>query len=249
MDVLLLSNRGDAAPHWSEAWALAAARALAAQGAAVRWLRAATPASAAPPPLPAGVEVETVVGTRPPFRRVAGQLDDPPFDAALARLLRPRPSDVVHHFGYGAPGSGLAPWLADRMGSATVATVRAAELACHRQTLVDETAAACRRLGEADRCTACCRVPGPAALAPAAARCERLLRWLGGRSPFPHRTAFANRFDLLASGLQACALVLAPTPLDAELLLAAGLARAVKPVGDDAAAAAAALPSLYPTLR
>jgi hypothetical protein len=248
MDVLLLSNRGYEAPHWSEAWALAAARELAANGARVRWLRAATAAFAAPPPLPAGVEVATIVGEARPFRRVEGRIDDPRVDTALTRLLRPRPSDIVHHFGFGAPGSGLATWLADRMGSHAVATVRARELLCHRQTLVDERGATCRTLGEADRCTTCCCTPTPPGLSPGQARAGRLLRWLRGCSPFPHHTGFLNRFDLLAGGLQVCSAVMVPSALDDELLLSTGFVRAAAVVPDDAAAAARLLPPLYAAL-
>lgn len=245
MDVLLLSNRGGDAPHWSHAWALAAARHLAGHGARVRWLRAAI-AGDAPPALPAGVEVATVVGALPPFRRVEGRIDDAAFDAALTRLLRPRPSGLVHHFGFGAPGSGLSTWLADRMGSHAVATVRACELLCHRQDLVDEHGGICRTLGDADRCTQCCRTPP--GLSSAQARAAQALRWLGGCSPFPHRIGFLNRFDLLAAGLQVCKAVLVPSALDRELLLGAGFAAAASVVPDDAEAAAALLPPLYAAL-
>ena len=243
MDVLLLSNRGDEAPHWSETWALAAARALVADGAQVRWLRAATSAPA--PVVPAGVEVHTVVGSHPPFRCVEGRIDDPQVDLALTALLRPRPSEIVHHFGFGAAGSGLSTWFADRLGAHVVVTARADELLCHRQTLVDERGEVCRTLLDADRCATCCRLPVGQGLTRGEARVERLLRWLGGRSPFPHRIGFLNRFDLLAGGLQVCAAVLVSTSLDAELLRQSGMARHAAVVGIDAESAAAQLPAMY----
>jgi hypothetical protein len=188
----------------------------------VRWLCAATAAEPRPA-APAGVETTVVGGRHPPFRRVQKRLHDWRTDVALARLLRPRPADAVLHVGFGAPGSVTTLWLGDRMGARVVAAVRARELLCHRGTLVHADGAECRTFDDAARCTACCAVPGDGALTAMQARLLRLLRPLGGLSPFPSPIQFLTRYELAFASLQLAAAVVVAEPWERELLLAAGL--------------------------
>ena len=254
MDVVLISARGAGPePHWSRRVVAATAAALAARGDHVRWLcplRAHEAAPAAPAP---AVVVMPVAGRVAPFRSVTGRSTDPALDVALARALRPRPADVVVHVGFGAPGSVIALWLADRMGSRVAAVVRAAEVLCHRGTLIDERGQSCRSFADAARCTACCSTAGPGALSAAGARCARLLRPLGALSPFPSPVRFQNRADLAFASLQLVEPVLVATASDRELLVSAGLdARSIEIAGPDGvtgecvAAAIAAAPVAAP---
>jgi hypothetical protein len=134
------------------------------------------------------------------------------------------------------------------MGATCLATVRAAEVVCHRQTLVDERHADCRAFADPERCTACCLTAGPSALSAGAALAGRALRWLGGRSPFPNPHAFATRLDVVIAGLGIARLVLVERTDEVELLTEAGIqARALRS-GDLQAAHGPALASTYTEL-
>jgi hypothetical protein len=227
VDVCLLSRRGGAGGHWSQQLARVAAEALSASGCRVRWLCALT----LDEPLPSahGIELLPVRGRVAPFRRVHGRLTDTAMDIALARSLRHRPADIVHDLGLGAPGSASMLWLAERMGATGVATVRAAEVLCHRQTLIDWQQRDCRVFDDPARCTLCCLTASTGALSPAGAMAGRALSWLRGLSPFPNRHAFATRFDVVVGGLGSASLVLVEHATEAELLVAAGVrARAMR---------------------
>jgi len=247
MEVCLLSRRGGAGDHWSQHLARAAAEALVSAGHAVRWLCALTP-DAAMPTAAAPVELVPLRGRMRPFRQVHGRLCDTPLDVALSRTLRARPADIVHDVGFGAPGSAGALWLAQRMGATCLATVRAAEVLCHRQTLVDERQRDCRAFTDPGRCTACCLTPGSSALSPAAAATGRALRWLGGRSPFPNAHAFTTRLDVVIAGLGSASLVLVEDPAEAELLTTAGIHERALRSGDLQAAHGTALARTYADL-
>lgn len=240
MEVCLLSRRGGAGGHWSQHLARTAAESLASAGHAVRWLCALT-ADAALPVVPAGVELVPVRGRVRPFRQVHARLSDVALDVALARTLRARPADIVHDLGFGAPGSAGALWLAERMGATCMATVRAAEVLCHRQTLVDERNRDCRAFADPGRCTACCLTAGSSALSPAGAAAGRALRWLGGRSPLPNPHAFTTRLDVVIAGLGSARLVMVQDAAEAELLTEAGIQERALRSGDLEAAHGAAL--------
>jgi hypothetical protein len=128
----------------------------------------------------------------------------------------------VHDFGLGAPGSANALWIAERMGAVGVATVRAAEVLCHRQDLVDWQHQDCRVFDDPARCTRCCLSPGARSLSVPAAFAGRSLAWLRGFSPFPNLHAFATRFDVAVGGLGSASLVLVEHADEAGLLAQAG---------------------------
>jgi hypothetical protein len=227
VDVCLLSRRGGSGGHWSQQLARVAAEALSSSGCKVRWLCALTLDEPLPPA--PGIELLPVRGRVPPFRRVHGRLTDTAMDVALAHTLRHRPADVVHDLGLGAPCSASMLWLAERMGATGVATVRAAEVLCHRQTLIDWQQRDCRVFDDPARCTHCCLTASAGALSPAAAMAGRALSWLRGCSPFPNRHAFATRFDVVVSALGSASLVLVEQAAEAELLVTAGVrARAMR---------------------
>jgi hypothetical protein len=225
VDVCLTSRRGGAGGHWSRDLARAAAAALVSAGCTVRWLCALTMDEALPD-VPAGVEFLPVRGAVPPFRRVHARLVDTAADIGLAHALRPRPADIVHDFGLGAPGSANLLWIAERMGSLGVATVRAAEALCHRQDLVDWQRQECRVFDDPARCTRCCLSPDARSLSTAGALAGRALAWLRGLSPFPNRHAFATRFDVAVGGLGSASLVLVEHAAEAGRLAQAGVSSA-----------------------
>jgi hypothetical protein len=224
MEVCIVSRRFGSQPHWSEAAAAAAAQSLALAGCPVRWLQAG---AAAPSGSTPGVEAVPVPGGIAPFRSVAGRIGGVALDVALTRALRQRPAEIVHDFGYGAPGSANTLWIAARMGARCVATVRAAEVLCHRQTLVDGWGNACREFSDPVRCTACCLLPAGAGLSPAAAALGRAMRALGGFSPFPNPLAFRNRMDILVGGLALAEAVFVHDDGEAALLAGVGLKQPV----------------------
>ncbi|GAB4143726.1 MAG: hypothetical protein Fur0037_11400 [Planctomycetota bacterium] len=248
MDVLLVSQRGSAGPHWSERFALAAARALIAAGARVRWLRAVERGEPRRIEPLDGADVEEVPGRSAPFRSVMGRISDPAVEEALTRMLRPRPADIVHHFGLGAPGSAIVTWIADRMGSLAVATVMARELLCHRQTLRDGDGADCRSTSDPDRCAACCIRSDSFALTPAQSLAARMLRRVGGLSPFPSANAFRSRADLLLGGLDLCAEIHELPPANTDLRGLLGPSARLREVASDPAESAALLPPAYEAL-
>lgn len=222
MDVVLISHRGGRVPHWSSGVAEAAAATLARAGCRVRWLQATT-GGGEPPPCPEGVECHPVSGAIGAFRRVTARLRDAAMDDLLTRQLRRQPADVVHDVGFGAPGSANTLWIADRMGARAAATVRAAEVVCHRQTLVDATGAGCRDFLDAARCTACCLAPGAGGQSRARSALARAAGVLGAFSPFPNANAFAIRSESLLGGLTSAGLLLAAEAGEGEALATAGI--------------------------
>jgi hypothetical protein len=231
MDVVVVSARGAAiAPHWSEAAARELAGTLVQIGHRVRWFRPVVRGGLLPPTgLPTiGPQVRTieVPGPVPPFRRVQARTEDPALERELASSLRAEPTDWVLHFGYGAPGSASVPWLSARMGAATAAVVQAAEVLCHRGTLVDSTGAPCAEFADPVRCRRCCSEPFAFGMSPPLAALARWLSGLGWLAPMPD-VLFQNRADSLVGGLLDCKQVIACIPADVGLLAAAGVPRRI----------------------
>ncbi|MCK5942545.1 MAG: hypothetical protein KAI24_11280, partial [Planctomycetes bacterium] len=100
--------------------------------------------------------------------------------------LRAEPNSVVVHVGLGAQGSPNVLWLADRLGSRTVACLRGAELVCHRGDLRDRDGRSCSEWSDAARCRWCCST-----------------QWWRR----PSVNDLRNRIDLLVAGLLGCAAV------------------------------------------
>ncbi len=222
MDVVLVTTRSaNTVAHWSRAMAADVAAALVAQGARVTWLCPLGPMEGAP--AADGILVQPLPGSVPAFRQVLARVEDTAVDVALARVLRPLARPIVVHFGFGAPGSVTTLWLAERMGARGVAVLRAAEALCHRGTLVDATGNECRQCLDAARCAACARAPWPEGLSPAQAVAAVCLRPLAGWSPYPSENAFLSRTDLVLASLLS-AIVVVADPVDADLMVAAGIA-------------------------
>lgn len=228
MEVVVISARGSSAgPHWSRPVAAAVAAAFAREGAAVGWLCALGDGEdeAAVPP-PTGPVFVPLRARTPPFARIAARSADVALDAALAGLLRPAAVDLVLHVGFGAPGSLLTPWLAVGMGAAAVACLRAAEVLCHRGTLVHRDGNECRTFADPDRCAQCCGAGRP--------------------------RHFLDRSDTAFASLAACERIVVPDEADRDLLATAGLApRAIVAVAradaaHDAAAAERIVAALAP---
>lgn len=231
MDVLLVTNRGaPGAEHWARPLAARTASVLAAAGHPVRWLAAVHEDE--PPPVQEGAEVLAVAGRTPPFRKVQGRLTDTALDVELTKWLRRRPSQIVHAFGFGAPGSVASLWLGERMGARGVATVRAADVLCHRGTLVFADGETCHVWDDVERCLDCCTTPWERGLAPWQSAAARLLRWLGGLSPMPSRVDFQNRLEIGLGGLGYAQRVLVASEGEAGLLKAAGISPRTLRVGD-----------------
>jgi hypothetical protein len=180
----------------------------------------------------AGVEAPTSDGVRfvvrpdraPPFRDVQGRLSDPELERSLFCQLRDEPVDVAHFCGFGGAMSHLAPWLVDRLGvPAIVVADPVAETLCHRLSLVDATGAPCGRWDDANRCRECASAPTPDGLTRGQAFSSRLLRWLGGLSPYPATVDFLNRLDMVVFGLTAARLVLVADEESRALLERAGV--------------------------
>ena len=223
MDVVLISARSvQGGPHWSRAVASDVARALAANGATVRWMCLTRPDETVAVAALERVERVDLAAAVAPFRGVEARVTDNVMDVALAKELRRRPPDVVVHLGAGAPGSANTLWLADRMGARAVGVVRAAEVLCHRGDYRDEHGRACASILDPIRCTTCCTTASPGGLSAGAARAAACLRFLGGLSPFPSPVQFENRGDLLFASLQLAAAVVTVDAGEAELLVRAG---------------------------
>lgn len=198
MRVVLLTSPGAVAGlHWSFDHGERLHRALVDAGHVVRWL--------APVVAGANVSPATAAEILPvaaaPLHRVAAAVLHDDLERELARELRTRPADLVVHLGLGARGSANLLWLADRMGSRTIAIVRAAEILCHRGDRIDERGQACAVIDDPDRCRACC---------------SSGLR----RAP---RSAFANRLDLLIGSLQVTTDIFLSSSTDSDLLTQLGL--------------------------
>ncbi len=239
MDVVLVSARSTGpSAHWSRALTAAVATILVGEGLQVRWL-CPLAVDEPEPAVPAGARLDVLRARPAPFRAVLARVGDTALDVALARALRPTRRALVAHLGFGAAGSVNTLWLAERMGARPFAVVRAAEVLCHRGTLVDERGAACDRVLDAERCAACCCAASADGLSPQQATLARWLRPLGGWSPFPDRGAFLSRADLVLGSLLLANVVVGAAQ-DSERLQRAGLvARAIAVVGEVAGVPAA----------
>jgi len=224
VDVLLVNTRGDEGrEHWSAGAARALGATLVAEGHDVRWLCARAVAED-PNPGP-GVDCRVVDEPCASFRSVAARVSGSAVDTQLTHWLRERPADRVHVLGVGAPGSAVAPWIAERMGSVVSAAVLAAEVLCHRQDLQHPVDGPCAEWDDPSRCTTCClqTMDGWASVL------ARGLGWLGGVSPFPNPLGFANRLETVLGALSTLGAVRVATEADRERLVAAGLtARSVE---------------------
>lgn len=200
MHILLIGPRGDDGDARSARVDLAGlATAAIAAGERVSWLGTADDLG-----LPDGAQVERIAtaSRAPGFRRVEARLTDAPRERALCKALREAPCDLVHVHGFGGAFSYLLPWLADRLGVPVVVLAAPIEpVLCHRGTLVHARGAPCRQWDDALRCARCCRTRSADGLGGAASMLAGLCRPLRGLSPFPHKTAFLNRLDMLAQGL------------------------------------------------
>lgn len=221
MEVVLITQRGNGIEHWSRPLGAALAASLRDAGHRVRWLRATAPGEQAGPAT-AGVECTDLAGHGGSFRRVHARVTDAACDVALTRMLRARPARQLVHVGYGSAGSVNTLWIATRMGTNCRAVVRAAEVLCHRATLVDEQGRACGAWEQVHRCTACCLTPGPLGMLEAGL--GRLALGLGGLSPWPNPDAFRNRLELAVGNLQLADRIAVADAQDATALRAAGIA-------------------------
>lgn len=207
MHLLLIGPRGDGEREQAtRRTAAALARGLLAAGERVSWLG---------PPGEAALLGDPRIGilaaeSRPPaFRSVEAQLVDIPRERALGAALRREPPDLVLVFGFGGANSYLLPWLSDRLGVPPIVVASPiAPVLCHRGSLIDREGAACSEWRDAERCADCCRGRSAAGLGALQAGLATLCRPLRGLSPFPHRTAFLNRLDMIAQGLVSARLVL-----------------------------------------
>lgn len=235
MDLLLISARAvDGRPHPSRARAAALARALAADGHAVRWLCPAAPGEA---PADGDVAADLAVSRPPTFRSVERRLSDPGLELRVSELVRARLPDVVHMLSFGGATSAFCAWIVNRLGAPLVISARFAEVFCHRGTLVDWQGRPCSEWQDPARCARCCLAASRDGLAPAVALLARACRLLGGFSPFPKEVEFVNRLELLLAGLLAAESVLVADEAEAERFAAAGVPRARIGIdcGDDAA--------------
>ncbi len=180
----------------------------------------------------AAVTVIAAPSHAPSFRRVEAQLVDVPLERALTSLLRHEPPGIVHVDGFGGSTSYLVPWLCDRLGVPAVVVAAPLErVLCHRGTLVDQHRSACTRWDDAERCARCCRAPSDDGLDGFQSALAALCRPLRGLSPFPHRTAFANRLDMIAQGLCAARVVCAADAHALEALVGLGVPERIIRIG------------------
>ncbi|HEX6811755.1 MAG TPA: hypothetical protein VF384_09045 [Planctomycetota bacterium] len=219
MRVVLVSSPGASSElHWSHGAAAELARLLLLGGANVLWLPA-TYAGQSLPSIPPGIHVRPAQLERPaPLWRVNKCRTDAALEVLLTRSLRERPAHAVVHLGVGARGSPNVLWLADCLGSAPIAVVRAAEVVCQRGDLVHASGVACTQFDDPDRCQRCCRASV----------------WSQ-----PHRVELLNRADLLAAGLLAAEAVFVASPAEAEVLVKSGVPQRVITVDGSPQAAAA----------
>jgi hypothetical protein len=201
--VVFVSSPGSSSElHWSHVAAAELARLLVLKGANVQWLPV-TYAGQELPPIPPAVHVRATQHEKPtPLHLVTSCRTDSSLEILLTRSLRERPAHAVVHLGVGARGSPNVLWVADCMGSAPIAVLRAAELVCHRGDLIHASGVACTKSDDPERCRVCCRAS----------------RW-----GHPHRTELLNRSDLLVAGLLAAEAVFVETQADASLIAASGV--------------------------
>jgi hypothetical protein len=145
----------------------------------------------------------------------------------LVEELREEPPQVVHALGFGEGAPAPLLWIAERMGVYPVVTLRARELLCHRESLVDEQGRNCTAWNDVRRCVECCLTAFEGGLTAAQARLGRWLEPLGGWSPYPNRHAFRNRLEMLLGGIDHAEMVLVGSQEDRELL---DLARVSVPI-------------------
>lgn len=196
------------------------ARILVAAGAEVSWHPVVAARDEVPPPPPGIHSFGGSVLPPAPLHRVTLGMLDLPLETALTKELRARPAAAVVHVGVGARGSGNLLWIADRMGSAPFAVVRASEVVCQRGDLVDDRGQPCDRFDDPQRCRNCCGGPW----------------WRRARG-----SDFENRRELLVAGLQAARGVFVRDARDAALLADLGVpGRSLQVVGPDATAVALA---------
>lgn len=213
MQVVIVSSPGRGSqPHWSHERAAALARLAAADGWGVRWLAAVHRDD--PPPATAddGVQVLTFRDrARLPLSRVARSQVDASLELAVTESLRAQPRSAVVHIGLGGQGTPNVLWLADRLGSPTIACVRSAELVCHRGDLLDRDKRVCEVWDDAERCRWC--VSGS---------------WWSR----PRAHDLRNRIDLMVASLHTCAAVAVPEERDVQRVCDLGVAAAKLRVGD-----------------
>lgn len=196
--IVLISSPGSGpGVHWSQPAAAELARALIAGGAEVSWFPVVNAREEVPPP-PPGIHSFAGSTVRPaPVHRVEMGTLDLPLEAGLTKELRSRPTAAFVHLGAGARGSVNLLWIADRMGVAPFAVVRASEVVCQRGGLIDAGGAACDRFLEPARCRACCSDG-----------------WLRR----PRASEFENRSELLVAGLQVARAVFVYEEVEAQQL-------------------------------
>ena len=123
-------------------------------------------------------------------------------------------------------------WLADRLGVPVLIVARPFEpLVCHRGTLVDQVGAACVVFDDPDRCMACVCTRWEHGLGPAAAWLAKVLRPLGGWSPFPSRMQFENRIEKVMQGLASARRVLVQDPSHVPILVSLGVPQRAVEIG------------------
>ncbi len=238
MDVLLISGRGlGAKAHPSRVQARALVDSLRARGDTVRWLcpveadEAAVTGSAST--ADGARYCQAIPSTAPGFRAVQGRLSDLGSELSLTRELRRSPPDLVHQLACGGATSEALSWIAQRLGVPCVMSLELAETLCHRGTLVDERGRTCDDWDDPLRCRACCSAAGPDSLTAGQALAAKVLRPLGGLSPFPSRTDFQNRVDMLVAALMAADRVWVRDDLAREQLVRTGVPkRSVVVVGE-----------------
>ncbi len=221
MRVMLVSSPGAGTEsHWSHARAAVVAECLSARGATVAWVAVARPGQSLPPTSPSVAARTLWAGALLKPHRVAADSQHLPVEVAVTQALREAPARAVVHLGAGARGSPNIAWLAERLGAAPFAVVRAAEVVCHRGDLVDHTGVACEQFLDAQRCRRCCA---------------------GSWWQRPGADDFRNRGDLLAGSLLVCSTVFTASELDIAPLVAFGLPRRSLVVATDPDVLAAAI--------
>ena len=203
MRIVLVSSPGNGpATHWSHGAAAELGAALLQAGASVSWLaRCRTGQRCPPPPLGSAQRCLPPLPPRP-LHRAAEDNSDPELEAELARSLRHEPAAAVVHIGAGARGTPNVAWLAERMGSVPFASVRAAEVVCHRGDLIERGGGPCAEPLRTERCRSCCSTSW----------------WRAPRSD-----ELQNRADLLAGSLLVAAAVFVGSAEEAALLLGFGV--------------------------
>lgn len=231
LDIILISSRVSGGSGWSRELTRRTAAELGNAGHRVRWL---CPVGAGEePPSVDGVEVATARATPARWRLVQSPIEGPAMELLLTAEIRRALPEAVHVIGFGTGASSSLLWIARRMGVAPLVTLRARELLCHRQTLVDEQGRPCRAWADVRRCAECCLTATPHGLTPGQSRLGRWLRPLGGWSPFPNQHAFLNRLEMILGGVDNAETILVEREEDRQLLVQAGISVAIRVVDLD----------------